>query len=185
MDKKFSDESLINFGKRLSFLLRHDTSYQFDEHGYRDVDELVEKQGFTKELLDVIVETNDKKRYEFSEDKKKIRARQGHSVNVNVDLTEAVPPDELYHGTAIRFIDSIEENGINSGTRQYVHLSKDRETAINVGKRHGRPCVIIIDTKQMKNDGIKFYLSNNGVWMTKFVDKRYIKEVIIVPANVG
>ena len=96
MDKKFSDEFLINFGKRLSFLLRHDTSYQFDEHGYRDVDELVEKQGFTKELLDVIVETNDKKRYEFSKDKKKIRARQGHSVNVNVDLTEVVPPDKTF-----------------------------------------------------------------------------------------
>lgn len=181
MDKKNSDECLINFGKRLSYLLRHDNSYQFDEHGYRDVNELVEKQGFTKELLDAIVETNDKKRYEFSEDKKKIRARQGHSVNVNVELNQAVPPDELFHGTAVRFIDSIEENGINSGTRQYVHLSKDRETAVNVGKRHGRPCIIIIDTKQMVKDNIKFYLSNNDVWLTKFVDKKYIKEVVIVP----
>ena len=181
MDKKFSDKCLINLGKRLSFLLRHDTSYQFDEHGYRDVNELVEKQGFTKELLDAIVETNDKKRYEFSEDKKKIRARQGHSINVNVELNEAVPPDELFHGTAVRFIDSIEENGINSGTRQYVHLSKDRETAVNVGKRHGRPCIIIIDTKQMAKDNKTFYLSNNDVWLTKFVDKKYIKEVVIVP----
>lgn len=175
----FSDKELLENGKRLSFLLRHDKEYHFDEHGYRDVNELIDKQGFTKELLDAIVETNDKKRYEYSNDKTKIRARQGHSINVDVELKKSTPPHELYHGTSVRFIESIEDNGINSGSRQYVHLSDNKETAINVGKRHGRPCVFVIDSYQMTLDNIDFYLSNNGVWLTKFVDKKYFKEIMI------
>lgn len=174
----FDEQELINRGKELSFLLRHDKDYQFDEHGYREVSDLIENHGYTFELLEAIVETNNKKRYEFSEDKSKIRARQGHSINVNVELKECTPPDVLYHGTAIRFIDSIEEEGIKKMSRQYVHLSKDKETAFNVGKRHGRPCVIVINTKKMVEDGVKFYLSNNNVWLTEFVDRKYITEII-------
>ena len=179
MIKNFSDKELLENGKRLSFLLRHDKEYRFDEHGYRDVDELINKQGFTKELIEAIVETNDKKRYEFSEDKIKIRARQGHSIDVDVELKKVTPPDELYHGTAVRFIESIEENGINSGSRQYVHLSNNKQTAINVGKRHGRPCIFVIDSYAMALDGIEFFISNNGVFLTRFIDKKYFKEVII------
>lgn len=174
----FDEQELIKKGKELSFLLRHDKDYQFDEHGYREVSDLVENHGYTIELLDVIVETNDKQRYEYSNDKTKIRARQGHSINVDVDLKKCTPPDILYHGTAIKFIDNIEEEGIKKMSRQYVHLSNNKETAFNVGKRHGRPCVVVINAKKMVENGIKFYLSNNNVWLTEFVDRKYITEII-------
>lgn len=180
----FTNDNLVKRGKELSFLLRHDKDYHFDEHGYREVSDLICNHNFTMELLENIVETNDKQRYEFSDDKTKIRARQGHSVDVDVDLKECTPPDVLYHGTASRFIESIEENGINSGTRKHVHLSSDKATALNVGNRHGRPCIIVVDTKRMADDGIKFYLSNNNVWLTEFVDKKYISEVIINAKNI-
>ena len=180
----FTEDNMVKRGKELSFLLRHDKDYQFDEHGYREVSDLIYNHNFTMELLENIVETNDKQRYEFSDDKTKIRARQGHSINVNVDLKECTPPNVLYHGTASRFMESIEENGINSGTRKHVHLSSDKATALNVGKRHGRPCIIVVDTKRMADDGIKFYLSNNNVWLTEFVDKKYISEVIINAKNI-
>ena len=126
-----------------------------------------------EELLEIVA-TNNKKRYEFNDDKTKIRARQGHSVNVNVDLRECVPPDILYHGTATRFLDSILKKGINKGTRLHVHLSPDEETAVRVGERHGSPVVLRINARQMHDDGLKFYLSNNGVWLTDFVAPNYL-----------
>lgn len=166
--------NLVLKGKKLSYLLRHDTKYSFDKNGWRNVSDLIKNHNFSMQELEKIVETNDKKRYEFSIDKKKIRARQGHSVNVDVELQEKTPPDILYHGTATKFLDSIFENGINSGNRLYVHLSNDEETAVKVGSRHGIPHVLKIDANRMFNDGNKFYLSNNNVWLTKFVDKKYI-----------
>ena len=174
MDKYILEDK----GKQLSWLLRHD-SHSFvkgliDEHGWRSVDEIIKNYHYTKELLDEIVETNNKKRYEYNEDKTKIRARQGHSVNVNVDLRECVPPEILYHGTATRFLDSILKNGINKGTRLHVHLSPDEETAVRVGERHGSPVVLRINARQMHDDGLKFYLSNNGVWLTDFVAPNYL-----------
>lgn len=169
-------ENLITKGKKLSFLLRHDKDYNFDRHGWREISDLIKNHGYTMDELVEIVETNDKQRYEFSDDKKKIRARQGHSINVDVELKEETPPNILYHGTATRFLESIYKNGINSGTRKYVHLSKDEKTAIEVGKRHGTPFAIQIDAKKMHEDGIPFFLSNNGVWLTQFVDKKYIKK---------
>ena len=102
-------QDLVKKGKQLSFLLRHDTEYRFDEHGYREVRDLVQNHGFTKDEIVELVETNDKQRYEFNDDKSKIRARQGHSVNINVDLKETLPPDVLFHGTATRFLSSIKE----------------------------------------------------------------------------
>lgn len=167
---------LVTKGKELAFLLRHDKDYEFDEHGWRDVNDLLKNHGYTIEMLEKIVDTNNKKRFEFSEDGKYIRARQGHSVEVDVDLQETTPPNVLYHGTATRFLDSILESGINSGTRLHVHLSEDPDTAMTVGQRHGKPVVLTIDAKKMFKDGIKFYLSNNNVWLTKFVDKKYISK---------
>lgn len=167
-------ENLITKGKRLSFLLRHDKDYDFDKNGWREVSDLIKNHGYTMEELEEIVETNDKKRYEFSDDKKKIRARQGHSINVDVELEEKIPPKILYHGTATRFLESIYKNGINSGNRIYVHLSDNEETAKLVGSRHGTPFVLRINAKKMCDDGIVFYLSNNGVWLTQFIDKKYI-----------
>lgn len=167
-------DTIITKGKRLSFLLRHDKEYNFDKHGWREVSDLIKNHHYTIDELNEIVETNDKKRYEFSEDKKKIRARQGHSIEVDVELKETTPPDVLYHGTATRFLVSIYTKGIIKGTRQHVHLSETEEIAKNVGERHGNPYVLTIDAKKMYMDGCKFYLSNNGVWLTDFVDRNYI-----------
>lgn len=165
---------IIRKGKRLAFLLRHDKDYQFDEHGWREVSDLIANHGYTMELLDEIVETNNKKRYEYSEDKSKIRARQGHSINVDVELKEVIPPDILYHGTAETTLSTIMKEGIIKGSRLHVHLSQTEETALNVGKRHGKPVVLRINAGQMNQDGIKFYLSNNGVWLTEYVSPKYI-----------
>lgn len=167
---------IIRKGKRLAFLLRHDEEYQFDEHGWHEVSDLIANHGYTMELLDEIVETNNKKRYEFSEDKTKIRARQGHSINVDVELKETTPPDILYHGTAETTVPTILKEGIVKGNRLHVHLSQTEETAVKIGKRCGKPYVLRINTKQMAEDGIKFYLSNNGVWLTEYIDAKYIIE---------
>lgn len=172
------EQDLVKKGKHLSFLLRHDKEYQFDKHGYREVKDLVKNHGFTKQELIEIVETNDKQRYEFDLTKSKIRARQGHSVEINVDLQEALPPDSLFHGTAIRFLDSIREKGILKMSRNYVQLSENIDTATEVGRRHGKPVVLGVDTKTMREDGIKFYLSNNNVWLTEFVDRKYILAIL-------
>jgi putative RNA 2'-phosphotransferase len=161
-------------GIELAYLLRHDKNYQFDEHGYRDVDDLIKNHGYTFEEIQHIVDTNNKKRFEFNEDKTKIRARQGHSVNVDVELTKATLPDILYHGTALKFIPNIKQIGITSQQRLYVHLSNNINTALSVAKRHGSPVVLKINCKAMVKDGIDFYLSNNGVWLTKVVDPQYI-----------
>lgn len=165
---------LIQRGKKLSYLLRHDTSYAFNEHGWREVSDLVANHGFTMEELREIVATNNKQRYEFSEDMTCIRARQGHSIRVDVELPEATPPDLLYHGTAKAFVESIMSQGILKGNRLYVHLSTTIDMAIKVGERHGESVVLSIDAKRMCEDGIRFYLSRNGVWMTEEVDADYI-----------
>lgn len=175
---KQEQKDLIRKGKQLSFLLRHDTEYRFDEHGYREVQDLVQNHGFTKDEIVELVETNDKQRYEFNDDKSKIRARQGHSVNINVDLKETLPPDVLFHGTATRFLSSIKEKGILKMSRNYVQLSENFDIAMEVGKRHGKPVVLAVDTKTMREDGVKFYLSNNNVWLTEFVDSKYIPAIL-------
>ena len=175
-----SENELISKGKHLAFLLRHDKEAfengLIDHNGWRSVSELIKSQGYTKELLDGIVETNNKKRYEYNGDKTKIRARQGHSINVDVGLTETTPPNTLYHGTSTKALESIYKQGILKGERLYVHLSKDEETALKVGSRHGTPYVLVIDSEQMYKDGIKFYLSSNEVWLTDYVDTKYIKK---------
>ena len=165
---------LVQRGKKLSYLLRHDKAYAFDEHGWREVSDLVANHGFTMEELREIVATNNKQRYEFSEDMTRIRARQGHSIQVDVELAEATPPDMLYHGTAKAFVESIMSQGIQKGKRLYVHLSTTIDMATKVGERHGKPAVLVINAKRMHEDGIKFFLSRNGVWLTDFVDAKYI-----------
>ena len=170
-----SNIRLIRRGKRLAFFLRHDKGYPFDEHGWREVCDLITNHGYTMDELKEIVATNNKKRFEFSEDMTRIRARQGHSVHVDVELDEMMPPDTLYHGTAKTVLDSIMEKGIIKGNRLYVHLSSTKETATNVGKRHGEPVVLVIDAKKMVEDGYRFFLSRNGVWLTDYVDSTYIR----------
>lgn len=167
-------ENLIKRGKKLSFLLRHDKLYAFDEHGWREVSDLVVDHDFTLEELHEIVATNNKQRYEFSEDMTRIRARQGHSIQIDVELAEATPPDKLYHGTAKAFVESIMSQGIQKGKRLYVHLSTTTNMATKVGERHGEPVVLAIDAKRMHEEGIKFFLSRNDVWLTEFVEAKYV-----------
>lgn len=167
--------NIINKSRKLAFLLRHDRNYAFDEHGWREVSDLLEYHGFTIDELHEIVKTNNKQRFEFSDNKKLIRARQGHSIAVDVELEKKLPPDTLYHGTSVESIESIISFGIVSRTRLHVHLSAQIETAINVGKRHGTPVVFMVDAKRMSEDGIVFYQSRNGVWLTSNVPSKYLK----------
>lgn len=180
----FTKAKLYERGKRLAYLLRHDVeAYEkgkIDEYGWRRVDELLDL-GFTRPLLEEIVESNNKKRYEFNTDKTKIRARQGHSFPVDVELENRIPPKYLYHGTTDVVKDKILEEGINCMTRLYVHLSEDVETAKKVGKRHGdRVVVFQIDSKKMESDGYEFYLSRNNVWLTKYIAPKYFSDILSV-----
>ncbi|MDX6191541.1 RNA 2'-phosphotransferase [Flavobacterium sp. Fl-318] len=178
------DEKIIKgTSKFLSFVLRHSPEtidLKLDENGWANVDELIPQSNKHKvpldfDLLQVVVATNDKKRFIFNEDKTKIRASQGHSINVELNLTEVVPQGFLYHGTVAASIDSIKETGLQKMSRQHVHLSKDKETAIKVGGRRGKPVILTVDAERMQLEGFKFYLSENGVWLTDEVPARYIE----------
>lgn len=168
--------------KFISLVLRHKPEVihlNIDEYGWAEVDELMAKSanhghGFTFLELEEMVETNDKKRFVFNEDKTRIRANQGHSIDIDLALKPQQPPEFLYHGTAESNMESILQNGIEKRNRQHVHLSQDKETATQVGMRHGKPVILTIRTKEMSEDGIAFYLSENNVWLTDFVDAKYI-----------
>jgi putative RNA 2'-phosphotransferase len=127
-------------------------------------------------MLEEIVENNSKQRFAFSEDKSKIRANQGHSVAVDLEFTPAEPPTLLYHGTAERFLASIMKQGVQKRSRQHVHLSKDKVTAVMVGKRHGKAVVLIVEAGKMYKDGYEFYHSENGYWLTDHIPTQYLKK---------
>ena len=166
----------------MSRILRHDPGsigIALDENGWADTNALISgmnkaKRKVTLEDLKVVVDNNNKQRFKFNDDYSKIRANQGHSVQVDVEMKEVEPPDSLYHGTATRFLDSIKANGLLPQKRLHVHLSSDKETAINVGQRHGKPIVLSINAAKMYEDGFVFYLSENGVWLTSAVPPSYI-----------
>lgn len=172
----------VALGKFLSLVLRHHpeaAGLTLDEHGWADVDELIagiKKTGrqIDREILERIVRENAKQRYSMNEDHTKIRANQGHSLQVDVELRRADPPDVLYHGTATRFLDGIRREGITKQGRQHVHLSGDEATAVSVGSRHGKPAVLRIDARRMAEDGMVFYLSENGVWLCDSVAWDYV-----------
>lgn len=168
------EDKLIKIGKQISFLLRHSTKY-IDEHGWANVTDILTDTRITMDELNEIVKTNNKKRYEISSDCSKIRAVQGHSVTVDVGLETKIPPSQLYHGTSTRFLNSILKNGLVKKSRLYVHLSETKETAREVGKRHGQPVVLVIEADRMYDDGIVFFQAKNGVWLTEFVDPKYLK----------
>ncbi len=168
-----------DMSKFLSLVLRHKPEtigLELDLNGWADVAELLSKikNGMTVEILEEIVLTNDKQRFTFNENKTKIRANQGHSLNVDLGLKASNPPDMLYHGTAEGFLKSIMETGINKTNRNHVHLSECAETAISVGNRYGKPVLLKIDSKRMYMDGYKFYVSENNVWLTESVPVIYI-----------
>lgn len=178
-------EKMVNTSKFISLILRHKPDVigiTLDEHGWANVDELLtglNKAGHIVCMKDLenIVSTDNKQRYSFNEDKTLIRANQGHSINVDVELQEAEPPSILYHGTTKDVLESIYKQGIKPMSRLYVHLSKDIDTATKVAKRRRNPIILEVNTEQMRKDNIKFYLSSNGVWLTKYVDSKYIKEM--------
>ena len=171
--------------KFISLILRHKPEtigITLDEHGWADVSELIEginkTTPFNMQMLEEIVSTDNKQRYSFNDDKTLIRANQGHSIPVDVELKKTVPPEVLYHGTGEKYVTSIDKEGLIPKSRLYVHLSKDEETALNVGKRHGKPVVYKVNAKRMAEDGYEFFLSVNGVWLTKAVPKEYLSRKV-------
>lgn len=176
------EPSLIRISKFLSLVLRHNPGkigLRLDPNGWASVDELIETSNrfgvhFDRSLLEKVVAENDKKRFAFSPDGTKIRASQGHSLKIDLGLEPVSPPEILYHGTAQQFQPSILEKGLLPRRRQHVHLSKDVQTATDVGSRHGKPIIFIVKTRQMEQDGLEFYLSANGVWLTAHVPAKYL-----------
>ena len=170
----------------LSLILRHKPEVigiTLDEHGWADVAALMDgincsgKHTIDRAMLEEIVRTDNKQRYSFSDDGTKIRANQGHSVPVDVELTETAPPEYLWHGTAERVADAIHAEGLKPMARLYVHLSADEETARKVGVRHGKLYLLRIRSGEMARQGYKFWLSKNGVWLTKAVPPEFLETV--------
>lgn len=177
-----SEKENTHISKFLSLVLRHkpdEIGLALDDNGWADVAELITKSTaagiqLTPVILEHIVASNAKKRFAFNEAGDRIRANQGHSVNIELALAPVQPPPILFHGTADRFLSSIMEQGLLKQERQHVHLSADIDTAISVGRRHGRPVVLEIEAMQMFNEGHEFFLSDNGVWLTDRVPKEYL-----------
>ena len=176
-------KATVSISKYLSRHLRHkphEIDLTIDKNGWANIDELIEKSRehkgrvLTLEMIIDVVKNNDKQRFKISDDGKKIRANQGHSFQVDLELESVTPPDILYHGTAKRFLSKIIETGLLPMSRQHVHLSETEDTAIKVGQRHGKPIVLTIDSGKMSKDGIDFYLSENNVWLTETVPIEYI-----------
>lgn len=175
------NRNLNSTSRFISLILRHKPEaigITLDEHGWADVGKLVAGIGKTRafdlEMLEEIVETDDKQRYSFNDDHTMIRANQGHSVPVDAELPVAVPPEHLYHGTGQKYEESINRLGLLPKSRLYVHLSGDVDTAVKVGSRHGKPVVYQVASGRMQEEGYVFYRSVNGVWLTKTVPVKYL-----------
>jgi putative RNA 2'-phosphotransferase len=173
---------LTKESKFLSLVLRHQpelVGLSLGSGGWVLVDDLLSGMAsvghaITREMLHKIVAENDKRRFTLSDDGQRIRAAQGHSVAVDLELVAAIPPDDLFHGTAHANLDAILKEGISPQKRQHVHLSADRETATRVGQRHGKPVVLRIAAGRMHADGHNFWRADNGVWLTAYVAPEYI-----------
>ena len=176
--------SLTDTSKFLSLILRHKPQtigISLDEHGWANVEELItgvsNTREFNMEILEEIVRTDKKQRYTFNEDKTLIRANQGHSIPVDVELDIVKPPEILWHGTGEKFVSSIDKIGLIPKSRLYVHISGDMQTASQVGRRHGKLVLYKVLAGKMHEDGFVFYKSKNGVWLTKEVPVRYLEKM--------
>jgi putative RNA 2'-phosphotransferase len=177
-----NEKERTRLSKFLSLVLRHEPGkigITLDQAGWVNVGELLEAMrrhgpAMSRESLLHIVETSEKKRFALSDDGLRIRASQGHSVEVELGYAPATPPDLLYHGTVDRFISSIRQTGLVKGARHHVHLSADEATAMKVGDRRGRALLLKIDAAAMAREGLLFYVSANGVWLTDHVPSRFI-----------
>ena len=180
-------DSLTGTSRFISFILRHKPEVigiTPDEHGWADVDDMIAginqsgEYKIDRDMLDEIVRTDEKQRYSYNEDHTLIRANQGHSIPVDVELEKVEPPEFLYHGTGEKFTVSIDKQGLIPKSRLYVHLSPDEETAVKVGRRHGKPVIYLVRAGNMERDGYAFYRSVNGVWLTKEVPVKYLRKKI-------
>lgn len=177
-----SEKENTRLSKLLSYILRHkpgEIGIHLDEHGWANVDELINKLRLKNEYINLevlkhIATTNNKKRFAFNDDLSKIRASRGHSINIDLGYTEKQPPGVLFHGTVEKFVTKIFEEGLKKMRRHLVHLSADKETARQVGERRGKPVILIITSGEMFKAGYKFFLSDNGVWLTEYVLPQYI-----------
>jgi putative RNA 2'-phosphotransferase len=173
------EQQRTKISKRLSYILRHapdSVGLTLDENGWASVHDLMSKFGrpLSIEDLNEVVETNEKKRFAFNDDLTKIRASQGHSIEIDLAYQPTTPPEFLFHGTATRFIESIKKDGLLKGSRHHVHLSLDEVTARKVGARHGSPVILTLKSKEMYEAGYVFYVSENDVWLTEHVPTRFI-----------
>ena len=168
--------------KFISLILRHQPQkigLQLNDYGWANVNELIQKSNafgvkFSKLDLEEVVANNNKQRFSFSDDGSQIRANQGHSIKINLGYEAVAPPETLFHGTATRFLDKIKEGGLQKMKRHHVHLSANRDTAVSVGKRHGKVIVLTIEAKAMYQAGFEFFVSDNGVWLTDHVPTEFI-----------
>lgn len=183
-NNKNMNQEHIKLSKFLSLILRHSPEtigITLDPQGWAEIATLLalsNKKGkrLNRDLLQSIVDNCEKQRFSISEDGLRIRAAQGHSVkNIDIGYQPVTPPAVLYHGTATRFLESIKQQGLLPGSRQYVHLSQLQETAINVGQRHGKPVVLLVDAARMQQAGHEFYQADNGVWLTATVAPEFIR----------
>lgn len=178
-----NDARMVKASKYLSKHLRHQPErlgLRLASGGWVSVDELLAacaRHNFplTREELEEVVARNDKQRFSFDETRRLIRANQGHSVEVNLELEPKEPPTLLYHGTGERSLELILMNGLRKMSRHHVHLSSDVETARRVGARHGRPVVLAVDAAAMQAAGFEFYVSANGVWLVETVPHEYLR----------
>ena len=174
-----SDKEISKF---MSLVLRHQPekiNIILDKNGWTDVAIFLSQmntKGFSVDMkkLEEIISINEKQRFALNDTKDKIRANQGHSVEIDLGLSPTEPPQILYHGTSQNAISSIKEQGITKQNRQHVHLSAQMETAINVGSRHGKVVVLTVRALEMHQNGEIFYISDNGVWLTDMIETKYI-----------
>jgi len=174
---------LKKISKYLSFILRHQPDsigLELSDEGWVNIGELItrtKKFKLTRESIQTIVDTNDKKRFLISDDGQLIKANQGHSVKVSLELEPVTPPDFLLHGTTERFIESIFKHGLTRQKRHHVHLSETEKTALSVGSRYGKPILLKVDSKQMHKDGFEFFKTENEVWLVYKVPIKYLMKM--------
>src|SRR5262245_14546149 len=173
----------VKVSKFLSRHLRHapaDLGLTLAPGGWVEVDALLAGcanagMPITRDELDAVVAGSDKRRFAFDETGTRIRANQGHSVEIDLQLAPAMPPDDLYHGTSTAVVAEILRTGLKRMNRHHVHLSTSTPTATKVGARHGKPAILAVDAAGMRRDGITFYCSANGVWLVDEVPPRYLR----------
>lgn len=180
-----NEKRITKISKFMSLVLRHapeKIGLQLDEAGWAKVDDLLRKMSkrhgeISFEMLQEVVAQNNKKRFAFNEDQSKIRASQGHSIQIDHGYKPISPPNVLYHGTASKNEESILKSGLSKRQRHHVHLSENLDTAISVGKRHGKPIVFEVDCKEMNAKGFVFYKSENDVWLTENVPSVFLAKM--------